>query len=102
MEGAQNIIATSVVSVKTTTTKDVFAWLRQSAVDKNIINLREGGSGILWAKKTIKYIDVTPEIHICMPKENITQSLRDTWFIELNKKQGVKFEIFAIVEYMKL
>lgn len=102
VEGAQEIIASQVVSVKTTTTKDVFAWLRQDAVKKNIANLEGGATkgGIRWVEKTIKYDNTVPEIHIYMPKANLSLELQKTWYLELNKIPTIKFELHAIEDFM--
>ncbi|MFT3681951.1 MAG: fibronectin type III domain-containing protein [Ferruginibacter sp.] len=95
------IEASKVVSMKTTTTKNVFEWLKSPANASNIQNLIGGmETGIKWAKKTISYTEGMAEIHIYMPKNNLTSALREEWFAELNKIKEIKFELHAIEDYM--
>ncbi len=74
-----DIFAQKVVSVKTTITKDVNAWLTTKAIKDNINDLRNGllNNGILWNGKRVRYTEA--EIHVYMPKENLTPQLKSEW-----------------------
>src|SRR5690606_28466724 len=97
--------AKTAVSMKTTTTKSVDDWLNTNAVKSNIDNLKSAvGSaadkGITWNGKTIFYNKA--EIHIYMPKENLTQALKTEWLNKLSTEHPtIKFEINSLEDFVK-
>ncbi|MBL6446725.1 hypothetical protein JMN32_10405, partial [Fulvivirga sp. 29W222] len=97
------IFATKAVSMKTTTTKSVDNWLNTKAVRDNIDNLilgRGAGKGISWNGKTVFFDQA--EIHIYMPKGNITTELKSEWLNKLAAElPSIKFEINALEELIK-
>jgi hypothetical protein len=98
-----NIYAETAVSMKTTITKDVNKWLGSEPIQKNIGFLREGLSdfGIESNGKIMK-ITKGAEVHIYMPKENITPQLKEEWLNTLNKSNSkIKFEIHSLEDYIK-
>lgn len=99
-EVGNNIFAETVVSMKTTTTKSVEDWLKTKAINKNITDLRKGlNDGIDWAGKRIQYNKA--EIHIYVPKGNLTE-IKAKWLKILNEKYPeIKFEINTIEHFVK-
>ena len=88
--------------MKTTTTTSVDNWLASNPVNKNIIDLRQGmgTKGITWNGQTIKYSKA--EIHIYMPKDNITSSLRTEWLNKLSSEvTNIDFKINALEDFVK-
>jgi hypothetical protein len=97
------IDASTAVSMKTTTVKDVNAWLISKPIQDNIKFLEEGlddTKGIISNNK--KMIISEAEIHIYMPKENITPELKATWMDKLKiSNPNIKFEINALEDFVK-
>ncbi len=100
-----DIFANAAVSMKTTTTKSVDAWLGTNAVKSNIDNLKKAvgsgaGKGVTWNGKTIFYSKA--EIHIYMPKENVTTTLKTEWLNKLAAEHPtIKFEINSLEGFVK-
>ena len=97
-----NILAETAVSMKTTLTKDVDAWLNSEPIKRNIGFLREGFSNRgLESNGKIMFFEKA-EIHIYMPKENITSTLSSEWINKLNTvDKNIRFEIRALEEFIK-
>ena len=101
-----NVISTKkAVSMKTTKVKDVKQWLVSEDIKKNIRFLKETfkPEGLQSNGKILKVTE-SAEIHIYMPRENITDDLLKTWQKELTKKSGetgIKFEIRALEDFIK-
>ena len=101
-----NVISTKkAVSMKTTKVKDVKQWLISENIKKNIRFLKETfkPEGLQSNGKILKVTE-SAEIHIYMPRENITDDLLKTWQKELSKKTretGIKFEIRALEDFIK-
>ena len=101
-----NVISTKkAVSMKTTKVKDVKQWLISEDIKKNIRFLKETfkPEGLQSNGKILKVTE-SAEIHIYMPKENITDDLLKTWEKELSKKTretGIKFEIKSLEDFIK-
>lgn len=101
-----NVISTKkAVSMKTTKVKDVKQWLVSEDIKKNIRFLKETfkPEGLQSNGKILKVTE-SAEIHIYMPKENITDDLLKTWEKELTKKSGetgIKFEIRSLENFIK-
>ena len=101
-----NVISTKkAVSMKTTKVKDVKQWLISENIKKNIRFLKETfkPEGLQNNGKILKVTE-SAEIHIYMPRENITDDLLKTWQKELSKKTretGIKFEIRALEDFIK-
>jgi hypothetical protein len=97
------IYAEIAVSMKTTITKDVNAWLSSAPIKKNIEFLKEGlGDGFVSNGKTMK-ITEKAKIDIYMPKENITDELLQTWqkrLVEITKTEKIEFEIKALEDFI--
>ncbi|WP_164121792.1 hypothetical protein [Sphingobacterium sp. xlx-130] len=104
-EVGNNIFAETVVSMKTTTTKNVEDWLKTNSIKNNISNLQNsiGGGlnkGITWNGKNIQYNRA--EVHIYMRKENITLELESSWLNKLKKEYpNISFEINALENFVK-
>jgi hypothetical protein len=101
-EAGNKIYAKNAVSMKTTTTKSVDTWLQSNPVKNNLDNLTAGKgiNGIEWNGKTIFYNNA--EVHIYMPKENITNTLKTEWLSKLStSRPGIKFEINALEDFIK-
>ncbi|MBL6445815.1 hypothetical protein JMN32_05825, partial [Fulvivirga sp. 29W222] len=95
------VYAETAVSMKTTTTKSVDSWLASNPVKNNIDNLRAGlgDEGILWNGTTIYYNKI--EIHIYMPKSNITPEITTEWINKLNiERPGINFQINALEDFV--
>jgi hypothetical protein len=96
------IFAESAVSMKTTITTNVDNWLASEAVKKNLQFLNQGKSidGLLSNGKTMFITNA--EIHIYMPKSNITESIKATWLSKLTSTNpNIKFEIKALEDFLK-
>ena len=102
-ELGNNIFVETVVSMKTTTTKNVDDWLKTSAVKRNIDDLSSNlgsNKGIGWSGKTIIYEKA--ELHIYMPKENITETLRNDWLRKLKQyNPNIDYHIDTIENFIK-
>lgn len=96
------ILAETAVSMKTTITTNVDTWLASAPIKKNIAFLEEGldaTRGILSNGK--KMIINNAEIHIYMPKANITPELVTTWMNKLSTANPeIKFEIKALEDFI--
>lgn len=101
-EQAGQIFAETAVSMKTTITKDVKAWLGSEPMKKNIEFLKDGLSGTDGLVSNGKSMFITKaEIHVYMPKDNITPNLRTEWMTELNKVDpDISFEIKALEDFI--
>jgi len=93
------------ISMKTTKVKDVRQWLNSADIKKNIAFLKDGLNNLkgIDSNKHKMFIN-SAEIHIYMPKENITDDLLKTWEKELSKKTGetgIKFEIRTLEDFVK-
>jgi hypothetical protein len=103
-KGAKNsnqIFAETAVSMKTTITIDVDNWLASEPIKKNIQFLKDGlgTDGLLSNGKTMFMENA--EIHIYMPKANITPKLETDWMNKLNKvNPKIKFEIKALDNFV--
>ena len=99
------ILAETAISMKTTKVKDVRQWLNSADIKKNIAFLKDGLNELkgIDSNKHKMFIN-SAEIHIYMPKENITDDLLKTWEKELSKKTGetgIKFEIRTLEDFVK-
>jgi len=99
------ILAETAISMKTTKVKDVRQWLNSADIKKNIAFLKDGLNKLkgIDSNKHKMFIN-SAEIHIYMPKENITDDLLKTWEKELSKKTGetgIKFEIRTLEDFVK-
>lgn len=97
------IFANTAVSMKTTITANVDTWLASAPVKKNIGFLEEGlkeGNGLFSNGKFMKITNA--EIHIYMPKANITETLKTNWMKKLHMvNPKIKFEIKALEDFIK-
>ena len=99
----EKIYAETAVSMKTTVTTDVNAWLNSKPIKDNIDFIKQGLNPIegLESSKKIMFINKA-EIHIYMPKENITPQLKAEWLNKLNTIDSkIKFEIDALENFVK-
>ncbi|HMQ87946.1 MAG TPA: polymorphic toxin-type HINT domain-containing protein [Flavilitoribacter sp.] len=96
-----NIVASKVISMKTTKVADVNTWKNYQSVKDNIANIKQGlQNGIEWNNKTINF--TSPEIHIYMPKNVYSQSLASSWKSTLEGLHPeIKFEINILENYIK-
>jgi hypothetical protein len=96
-----DIFAEIAVSMKTTTTKSVDSWLGTKAISNNIQSLKDGLSeGITWNNKTIQYNKA--ELHIYMPKENVTPQLKQEWLNTLKSRYPeINFDIQTLENFIK-
>jgi len=95
-----DIVAETAVSMKTTRVTSVDDWLK--ATKGNIDDLEKGLSsgGITWNGKTIQFNKA--ELHIYMPKENITPQLKEVWLNKLsNYNSNIHYQINAIEDFIK-
>ena len=85
--------------MKTTTVTNVDDWLK--ANKGNIQTLQDGfANGITWKKKTIRYS--IAELHIYMPKENITSQLKEEWLIKLsNYNSNINYQLNMLEDFIK-
>ena len=95
-----DIYAKTAVSMKTTIVKNVDDWLKSDPVKKNLGFLTGGlTTGIEGSGKKIFMESV--ELHIYMPKINITDALKNEWISKLNSLgSGIKFEIKSLDEFI--
>ena len=97
------IFATTAVSLKTTLTTNVENWLASEPIKQNIEFLKTGLDptiGLISNNKRMFISDA--EIHIYMPKANITENLQKIWLPKLNTVDPkIKFEIKALEDYIK-
>lgn len=102
-EIGNQIFANTAVSMKTTKMTDVNKWLNSKPIQDNLRFLKEGLSpaqGIASNGKLMKISNA--EIHIYMPKENITDELKISWLNKLSTiNPKIKFEIKALEEFIK-
>lgn len=96
------IFAETAVSMKTTITTNVDTWLASAPIKKNIEFLELGlksADGLVSNGKSMFITDA--EIHIYMPKANITSELIATWMNKLNTvNPNIKFEIKALEDFI--
>lgn len=96
------IFAETAVSMKTTVTTDVEKWLASEPIKKNIEFIEQGftNRGLSSNKKSMFITNA--EVHIYMPKENITDALNNKWLSKLNSiNPRIKFEIKSLDEFIK-
>jgi hypothetical protein len=96
------IFAETAVSMKTTISTNVDSWLASKAVQKNINFLKEGLDPVTGLASNNKIMFITnAEIHIYMPKANITDALNTTWMNKLNTVDPkIMFEIKSIEDFI--
>ena len=105
--GTENVIgiieAETAVSMKTTITTDVNVWLRSKPIQDNIDFLKQGLNPIRGIESNQKVMFIkNAEIHIYMPKENITPQLKAEWLNKLNTVDSqIKFEIYDLESFVK-
>jgi hypothetical protein len=87
-----------VVSMKTTLSTDVDSWILANA--RHLGDLNSGfADGITWATKTITY--TAAEVHIYMPKINITSALKIQWVNKLKQQNpNLNFSIHALEDFI--
>ena len=96
-----DIYADVAVSMKTTTTKDVKKWLISKPIKKNIGFLEDGLTARGLESNTKTMFITNAEIHIYMPKTNITPELTTTWMSVLKSENPkIKFEIKALENFL--
>lgn len=102
VDGVKVIYAETAVSMKTTITTNVDNWLASAPVQKNIKFLKEGWentNGLV--SNGSKMFMNNAEIHIYMPKANITPELRTAWMNKLSTVDPkIKFEIKALEDFI--
>lgn len=98
-----NIFAETAVSMKTTRTVDVEKWLISEPIKKNLAFLEQGWKNANGLESNgMKMFFNNAEIHIYMPKENITEALKITWMNKLNTvNPKIKFEIKALDDFIQ-
>ncbi|MBC8054608.1 MAG: fibronectin type III domain-containing protein [Sphingobacteriaceae bacterium] len=108
-----NIFAETAVSMKTTLTTNVDNWLSSEAIQKNIEFIRQGLSATGMPDPSLlnngRMFINQAEIHIYMPKANITESLKSAWIEKLNAEvtrlelapNQLKFEIKALEDFIE-
>jgi hypothetical protein len=91
------------VSMKTTITTNVDAWLASAPMKKNLGFLEEGLKPLTGLSSNNKTMFITnAEIHVYMPKANITEALKTTWMNKLNTvNPKIKFEIKALEDFIQ-
>ncbi len=101
-EIGNKIYASKAVSMKTTTTTDVYSWLKPNTIKKNLDYLEDGldgGKGITWSGKSIIYNKV--EVHIYMSKEKFTEGIKSEWINVLKRERpDISFEINTLEEFI--
>ena len=97
------IFANTAVSMKTTITTNVDNWLASAPMQKNIEFLQQALNPAIGLSSNNKIMRITnAEIHIYMPKANITESLKTTWMNKLNTVDPkIKFEIKALEDFIQ-
>ena len=98
------IYASTAVSMKTTIKTNVDEWLRYQSIKDNIKFLDEGLStkGLFDPNNSLKMFMTNAEIHIYMPKANITEALKTSWMNKLNTiGTKIKFEIKALEDFIQ-
>ncbi|WP_113637147.1 fibronectin type III domain-containing protein [Nubsella zeaxanthinifaciens] len=97
-----NIFAETAVSMKTTITTNVDNWLASAPIQKNIGFLTDGLNPTKGLQSNSKLMFIqNAEIHIYMPKANITEALKTTWMNKLNTvNPKIKFEIKALEDFV--
>lgn len=102
VDGVKTIYAETAVSMKTTITTNVDTWLASAPIQKNIKFLEEGldlAKGLSSNGTTMKMTKA--EIHIYMPKANITPELTTAWMNKLSTvNPNIKFEIKALEDFI--
>lgn len=89
--------------MKTTIKTNVDEWLKYQSIKDNIRFLKEGlaPSGLLDPNNSLKMFMSNAEIHIYMPKANITEALKTSWMNKLNTiDPKIKFEIKALEDFI--
>jgi hypothetical protein len=97
------IFANTAVSMKTTITTNVDTWLASAPMQKNIGFLKQGLYDVNGLPSNNMFMKMTnAEIHIYMPKANITDALKTTWMNKLNTVDPkIKFEIKALEDFIQ-
>ena len=98
------IYASTAVSMKTTIKTNVDEWLNYTSVQDNIRFLKEGltPSGLIDSNNSLKMFITNAEIHIYMPKANITDALKTSWMNKLNTIDSkIKFEVKALEDFIQ-
>lgn len=97
--------ASTAVSVKTTIKISVDDWLKYTSVQDNIKFLKQGldpATGLIDQNNKLTMFLTNAEIHIYMPKANITEALKTSWMNKLNTiDPKIKFEIKALEDFIK-
>ena len=97
------IFAETAVSMKTTITTNVDNWLASEPIKKNIEFLEQGWKNVNGLESNgMRMFFNNAEIHIYMPKENITDALKTTWMNKLNAVNSkIQFEIKALEDFIQ-
>jgi len=100
-----DIFVETAISMKTTIVKDVKNWLNSKPIQDNIKFLKEGLNKRkgLNSNKYKMFIN-NAEVHVYIPKENISKDLLDNWNKELSKitkDTNIKFEIKSLEEFIE-
>jgi len=100
-----DIFVETAISMKTTIVKDVKNWLSSKPIQDNIKFLKEGLNKRkgLNSNKYKMFIN-NAEVHVYIPKENISKDLLDNWNKELSKitkDTNIKFEIKSLEEFIE-
>jgi hypothetical protein len=89
-------------SMKTTVTTDVEKWLASKPIKKNIEFIEQGFTNRGLSSNSKSMFITNAEVHIYMPKENITDALNNKWLSKLNSiNPKIKFEINTIENFIK-
>ncbi|BDE82450.1 hypothetical protein CE91St14_14780 [Porphyromonas somerae] len=101
IERGSDIYAETAVSMKTTIITNVENWLASEPIKKNIRFLETGLNIGIESNKKRMFIN-NAEVHIYMPKANITSVLKKEWITKLNVVYPkIKFEIIALEDFIK-
>ena len=99
------IYASTAVSMKTTVKTNVDEWLQYQSIKDNISFLKDGlykSTGLIDQNNSLKMFMTNAEIHVYMPKANITESLKTSWMNKLNTiDPKIKFEIKALEDFIQ-